>query len=48
MKWLAHIEIPFYLEEFHSEELPAPTDYNLKLIKDGKVPDPMLEAGDTN
>jgi polysaccharide export outer membrane protein len=31
----------------NSEGLLVSTEYNLKLIKDGKVPDPILEAGDT-
>lgn len=31
----------------NTEGLLVSTEYNLKLIKDGKVPDPTLEAGDT-
>lgn len=31
----------------NSEGLLVTTEYNLKGIKDGKVPDPLLEAGDT-
>lgn len=31
----------------NAEGLLVSTQYNLKLIKDGKVPDPALEAGDT-
>ena len=31
----------------NAEGLLVTTEYNLKLIKDGKVPDPALEAGDT-
>lgn len=31
----------------NAEGLLVSTEYNLKLIKDGKVPDPTLEAGDT-
>ena len=31
----------------NAEGLLVSTEYNLKLIKDGKVPDPVLEAGDT-
>ncbi len=31
----------------NAEGLLVSTEYNLKLIKDGKVPDPALEAGDT-
>lgn len=30
-----------------SDGLLVSTEYNLKLIKDGKIPDPVLEAGDT-
>ena len=31
----------------NAEGLLVPTTYNLKDIKDGKIPDPQLEAGDT-
>jgi protein involved in polysaccharide export with SLBB domain len=31
----------------NAEGLLVSTEYNLKLIKDGKVPDPVLQAGDT-
>ena len=31
----------------NAQGLLVSTEYNLKLIKDGKVPDPKLEAGDT-
>jgi len=31
----------------NAEGLLVSTEYNLKLIKDGKVPDPILQAGDT-
>ena len=31
----------------NADGLLVSTEYNLKLIKDGKVPDPTLEAGDT-
>jgi len=31
----------------NSEGLLVSTEYNLKLIKDGKVPDPVLQGGDT-
>lgn len=31
----------------NAEGLLVSTEYNLKLVKDGKVPDPALEAGDT-
>jgi protein involved in polysaccharide export with SLBB domain len=31
----------------NSDGLLVSTDYNLKLIKDGKIPDPVLQAGDT-
>lgn len=31
----------------NAEGLLVSTEYNLKLIKDGKIPDPALEAGDT-
>jgi protein involved in polysaccharide export with SLBB domain len=31
----------------NAEGLLVSTEYNLKLIKDGRVPDPVLEAGDT-
>jgi protein involved in polysaccharide export with SLBB domain len=31
----------------NAEGLLISTEYNLKLVKDGKVPDPVLQAGDT-
>ena len=31
----------------NAEGLLVPTEYNLKDIKDGKIPDPQLQAGDT-